>query len=84
MAVVKSTDTDQTIDLSVTNGDLVALKEIKTKWKFKKIEDIIRFALAVMVQSDEPAITIKKGGKDTVLSPTKELLEEENTTQQST
>jgi hypothetical protein len=77
MAIVKTTDTDQELLLKVTNGDLAALKELQKKWKFKKIEDIIRFALAVMVKSDDVALTINQDGKSSTLSPANELLEPE-------
>ena len=75
MAVVKTTDTDQELTLKVTNGDIVALKNVKEKWRFKNIEDIIRFALAVMVKSDDQAVTVKQSGESTTLSPSDDLLE---------
>jgi hypothetical protein len=78
--ITKTQDTEQELGLNVTNGDLAAIKKIKDVWKFKKVEDILRFALAVMVQSEDHAITIKSGGKDSVLSPAKELLETEEQT----
>ena len=77
--ITKTQDTEQELVLSVTNGDLVALNKIKAGWKFKKVEDILRFALAVMVQSEDHSVTIKSAGKDSVLSPAKELLDVEST-----
>ena len=84
MAVTKTTDTDQELILKVTNGDLTALKQIKSEWKFKKVEDIIRFALAVLVQSEDHSVTIKTQGKDAILSPNKELVEDPTPPNQNT
>ena len=79
MAIVKTTDTDQELILKVSNGDLAALKKIKSSWRFKNLEDIIRFALAVMVKSDDHAVSVKQSGEPTTLSPADELLEPQKT-----
>lgn len=77
--IAKTIDTEQELGLTITNGDLAALKKIRADWKFKKIEDIIRFALAIMVQTEDHSVTIRSEGKDAVLSPAKELLEDKST-----
>lgn len=63
--------------LNLNNGDLQAVEEAKTKWNFKKPEDVLRYALAVIAQSDSSTIYIVKNGERISLAPGKDLLEEE-------
>lgn len=60
--------------LKINNGDLVALKEIQQKWRFKNIESILRFAIAVLVQAEKQRVFIDTQGKPTALEPTETLL----------
>lgn len=88
MAIVKI-PTDQTgisdadleeIQLKINNGDLVALKTIQEKWKFKDIESILRFAIAVLVQAEKSRVLIDQKGQPTALSPSDNLLQGESST----
>jgi hypothetical protein len=63
--------------LNLDNGDLISVDAIKTKWKFKNREDVLRYALAVIAQSENPVVYISKGGEKIPLAPNKSLLEEE-------
>lgn len=51
--------------LKVSNGDLKALQDVKDKWGFKDEASALRFALAVIAQSEEHLVYIatKDGGK---------------------
>jgi len=75
MAIVKTIDTVDELALKISNGDLSVLKQIKERWRFRNIEDIIRFALAVMIKADNHTLTILDNGKASNLSPADNLLE---------
>ena len=62
MAIVKTTDTDTELSLQINNGDLVVIKEIKQKWKFKSIEDLLRYALAVMKKAETKKVYVDVNG----------------------
>ena len=50
------TDDLKGILLNLDNGDLISVDAIKTKWKFKSRQDVLRYALAVIAQSDNPIV----------------------------
>jgi hypothetical protein len=62
--------------LVLNNGDLGAVDEAKRKWNFKKREDVLRYALAVIAQLETPIVYINKGDLKVGLTPSKELIEE--------
>lgn len=66
--------------LRINNGDLQALEDIKKKWKFKNVEDIIRFAIAILIKAETPKVTVTQGGNPVSFSPAGSLLDNDNTT----
>lgn len=74
----KSNDTQ--VNLTIDNGDFQALNKIYKEWKFKDIEGVLRFALAIMTKAKngtvyvedetgnkvalEPAESLRKAGED--------------------
>lgn len=70
-------DTDR-LDVSINNGDLRAINEIKEKMNFKDQASVIRFALAALkVASDEGELSVlKKDGSTKSLKPIDDLLSE--------
>ncbi len=82
--ITKKEDSATNIDLSITNGDLAALKEVKNKWKFKNIEDILRFALAVMKKSEKNKIYVDENGTQVGYVPADSMIEKEEKPSQST
>ena len=70
------TDDLKGILLNLDNGDLISVDAIKTKWKFKSRQDVLRYALAVIAQSDNPVVYVSKGSDKVGLTPNKDLLEE--------
>ena len=63
--------------LNLNNGDLIALEETVKKWGFKDNESALRFALAVIAQSEGGLVYIdSKDQKKIGLKPSQELLEE--------
>lgn len=84
MAIVKTTDTDTELVLTINNGDLTALNEVKKKWKFKSVEDILRYALAVMKKSEQNKVYIDENGTKIGYLPADSMLEKEEETPTST
>ncbi|MGH7202861.1 MAG: hypothetical protein ACREHC_00260 [Candidatus Levyibacteriota bacterium] len=84
MAIVKTTETEQELNLKVDNGDLAAIKDIKGKWNFKDKESVLRFALAILAKatSSNKKVYIDENDKKTALVPGDALLnkEEDNST----
>lgn len=79
MAIVKIIETDNELTIKVENGDLVALKQVQDKWKFKDKESALRFALAVLVKAAEGGnkVMIEENGKPTSLIPGDSLLKKD-------
>lgn len=80
MAIVNKTpeapSEKERILLEINNGDLEALGTIREKWAFKDEESVLRFALAVLIQAEDNAVSVKtKDGKSTSLRPSDNLLE---------
>ncbi len=60
MAVIKDAETTQEAKITINNGDLKALNEIKEKYQLKDGTDVITFALGVLSQGGGRPITIEK------------------------
>lgn len=77
---VQKTDTNiatlNGILLNLDNGDLAAVDAAITKLGFKNREGLLRYALAVVAQTDTPVLYVNKGGEKVALAPSKELLKE--------
>lgn len=58
----------------VNNGDLNAIREIKSKWGFKSEADVLRYALAVIRQAENKVVYIDKDGSKIGLTPSEELV----------
>lgn len=63
--------------LHLNNGDLAALNAAAEKFRFRDRSELLRYALAVIAQADEPIVSIRKNGESTSLTPSKDLLKEE-------
>ena len=60
---------------NVNNGDLEALKSIKEKWHFKSESEVMRFALAVLKQTENGIVYIDKNGTKVGLTPNEDLVD---------
>ena len=54
--------------LNLDNGDLVAVDAAIAKLGFKNRESLLRYALAVIAQTESPIVYINKGGDDALSS----------------
>ena len=58
MAVIKGVFTDDRGEVTLTNGDLQALKKIAAEYGIEDETDVITFALGVLSQAKGKAISI--------------------------
>ena len=81
---VQKTDTNLTtldgILLHLNNGDLAAVDTAITKLGFKNREGLLRYALAVIAQTDTPLLYVNKGGEKIALAPNQDLLKSPSST----
>lgn len=75
---VQKTDTNIAtlagILLNLDNGDLAAVDAATTKLGFKNRESLLRYALAVIAQTDTPLLYVSKGSDKIALAPSQDLL----------
>lgn len=75
MAIIKTKEDNDDLQLTINNGDLRALNQIKTKWGFKDNESILRFAIAALtVAEDGDLYAEQKDGVRRILKPAEQLL----------
>lgn len=60
--------------LNLNNGDLAAVDAAIIKLGFKNRESLLRYALAVIAQTDTPMLYVNKGGEKVALAPSTDLL----------
>jgi hypothetical protein len=76
MAIIKTKENHDDMELTINNGDLRALNQIKDKWGFKDNESILRFAIAALTLTDDGYLYAEqKDGTRRILKPAEELLE---------
>lgn len=76
MAIIKTQENHDDLQLTINNGDLRALNQIKDKWGFKDNESILRFAIAALTITDDGYLFAEhKDGTRRVLKPAEDLLE---------
>jgi len=76
MAIIKTQENHDDLQLIINNGDLRALNQIKEKWGFKDSESILRFAIAALTLTDDGYLYAEhKDGSRRMLKPAEELLE---------
>lgn len=75
-----SEEQDQGIlTVQLDNGDYRVLNQIVNKWKFKDRENALRFALAILDDTDNGTLSRKLGeGLHNLLVPTDEILEDKD------
>lgn len=67
------------LTIQLDNGDYKVLMEIVKKWKFKDRENALRFALAILSDTENGTLSRKRDdGVHSLLVPTDEILEDKN------
>jgi hypothetical protein len=75
MAIIKTKENNDDLQLIINNGDLRALNQIKSKWGFKDNESILRFAIAALTLTDDGYLYAEhKDGTKRILKPADDLL----------
>ena len=73
---IKFTKGQDSITLSIDNGDLKALNIAEEKWNFKDKESLFKFMMAILIKSDPGQILIKEDSEEVSLSPADSLLKQ--------
>lgn len=81
-ALQKMTDGDDSLTITFDNGDLKALDDIQRKWRFKDKASLLKFAMAILLKSENNKIIIAVENGETPVTPAKELLETSDSTNQ--
>ena len=81
MAIQEQSDNtdsqDPKVILTISNGDLKALKSVVDDWQFKDNASVLKFALAVLSQALNKTVFIDNGGGGKIgLKPTEALKKE--------
>ena len=75
MAIIKTQENNDDLELIINNGDLRALNQIKSKWGFKDNESILRFAIAALTLTEDGYLYAEqKDGTKRILKPADDLL----------
>ncbi len=75
MAIIKTSEVPDHLEITINNGDLRALNQIKEKWHFKDKESILRFAIAALTLTEDGYLYAEqKDGTKRILKPAEELL----------
>lgn len=75
----KSTSTEIQLDLEVDNGDLEALKQVIAKYHFTGEEAALRFALIVLLNTENNNVYIDKNGQVVKITPNPSLIDNNGT-----
>ncbi len=64
------------LTLEIDNGDLTKLESVMEKWSFKDYQSLFRFAISVLILTDDKSISIKMNGVEKNITPAKDLTKE--------
>ena len=73
---VKSIKEGNILKLEIDNGDLEKLDQVADKWRFKDYQSLLRFAISILILSEEKSVTIKKDGVQKNLIPAADLIKD--------
>lgn len=76
LKIIKEETDSGTLTIQLDNGDYKVLNEIVQKWRFKDRENALRFALAILSDTENGTLARKReDGVHSLLVPTDEILE---------
>lgn len=79
LKIIKEEADSGTLTIQLDNGDYKVLNEIVQKWRFKDRENALRFALAILSDTENGTLARKReDGAHSLLVPTDEILEAKN------
>ncbi len=71
---IKSKRENSKLILEVDNGDLEKLDQCMERWSFKDHQSMLRFAMSILLVTEDQSIWIKSGGKQDAIAPIRDLL----------
>lgn len=75
MAILKTKEDSDGLQLLVNNGDFRALSQIQENWGFKDRESVLRFAIAALTLTEDGYLYAEqKDGSKRILKPADDLL----------
>lgn len=79
--IVKDTrgdDNNPVVEIALNNGDVKALNTILDTWKFKDIDHLLGYAIAVLLKAKNNRIYIDSDDGKIAISPSQSSLKNEN------
>ena len=73
---IKSQENNDKLILELDNGDYDKLIECMEKWSFKDHQSMLRFAMSVLLVSEDRSLSIKMDGRQQAIAPAKEYLKD--------
>lgn len=77
MITIESKSNDE-MKLKFTNGDIVKFDEVMAKYNFVDAQALIRFAVSMMLVTEDNVLQIKQKGKITPIEPADHSVKKEN------
>lgn len=71
---VKSSSSESKLTLDIDNGDLSKLTEVMDKWKFKDHQSMLRFAISIMLLTEDKKLWMQSKGEQTQIVPADDLV----------
>jgi hypothetical protein len=62
--------------VEIDNGDLEKLGQCMSKWSFKDHQSLLRFAMSILLVTEENSLWIKTEGRQQAITPAKEYLKD--------
>lgn len=71
---IKGTLEGDRLRLDVDNGDLEKLNQVIEKWNFRDYQSLMRFAISIMIVTEDNTLGIKSNGNIQPITPAREYL----------
>lgn len=75
MAIRSKQEADKLV-LEIDNGDQDKLGQCMEKWSFKDHQSLLRFAMSILLVTEERSLWIKTEGRQQAIAPAKEYLKD--------
>lgn len=72
---VSAKKSNQKLTLEIDNGDLLKIEEVIKKWSFKNEQAFLRFAVSLLIETEDKDLWIKSNGEPTRVEPADHSIE---------
>ena len=76
MAVTIEKEDPTFLDFKFTNGDFSKLKEVMERWEFKDYQSFFRFAISIMLATEDKFLAILENAEPKTIKPAAEYLKQ--------